>query len=586
MPQTIEPQALPKWDLSHFYTSIEDPSIQDDFQHWENQAKNFQVQYEGKITALAAQEIYTALKEYEKIYEGLCKIYTFAYLNKATDQTDTRLMQFFQSVTERYQHIYQSLLFFMLELAQCADLEQNPVLHSYRSLFKDLSLEKPYQLEKKLESVLLDKSLTSTQAWSRLYDETLESISFSFQDKTISLSEILNYFTSSSATIRQQAAIAFHKGLSEKISLFTFITNTLAKDKHIDDTLRGYTHSVAARNINNRIEDEVIDALVHTVKKRYPSLTHRYYQLKAQWFGKEKLDFWDRNAPPPFKNDKNISWNEGKDIVLNSYREFSPLMADIAQRFFDENWIDAAPRMGKDSGAFSHSTIPSIHPYILLNYLNTMRDVATLAHELGHGIHQYLAKDKGILLSDTPLTVAETASVFGEMLTFQNLLKQCTDPLERKALLAGKVEDMLNTVARQIAFFDFELSVHTQRKIKELTTEDLGNIWIQTQTEVLGPAFHLDDIYRVYWSYISHFIHTPFYVYSYAFGDCLVNSLYRYYQQHPQGFAEKYIEVLKAGGTLRYKEILELFGFDATDPHFWDQGLNLISEMIDELERL
>jgi oligoendopeptidase F len=399
------------------------------------------------------------------------------------------------------------------------------------------------------------------------------------------MSEILHAFSSASEPTRKAAAYAFSKGLEEKISLFTFITNTLAKDKQVNDTLRGYTHPVASRNISNRIEDSVVDALAQAVRKRYPSLTHRYYALKAKWLEKEKLEFWDRLAPPPFVAEKKIPWEQGKDIVLRSYREFSPLMADIAMKFFDEHWIDAAPKVGKYSGAFSHGTIPSLHPYILLNYQGTLRDVATMAHELGHGIHQYLSREKGILLSDTPLTIAETASVFGEMLTFQNLLKQCTTPLDRKALLANKVEDMLSTVARQIAFFDFELQVHQRRQQKELTSEDLGDLWIQKQTEVLGPVFNLSPAYRPYWSYISHFIHSPFYVYAYAFGDCLVNSLYVHYQNHPEGFADQYLNILKAGGTLRHKEILAPFGLDANDPTFWDKGLDLISQMIDELEK-
>jgi oligoendopeptidase F len=334
----------------------------------------------------------------------------------------------------------------------------------------------------------------------------------------------------------------------------------------------------------NQVEDSVVDALVTAVSSRYQSLSHRYYTLKAKWFGQDQLDFWDRNAPLPGDDNTVLPWSDAQAIVDNAYRAFSPQLADIGQQFFAKDWIDAAARAGKSSGAFSHPTVPSAHPYILMNYQGKIRDVMTLAHELGHGVHQVLAAPQGALMADTPLTLAETASVFGEMLTFQGLLSNQRDPARRRILIAGKVEDMLNTVVRQIAFHQFEAVLHDRRRQGELTVEEIGDIWMQVQADSLGPAIKLSDDYRSYWGYIPHFLHTPFYVYAYAFGDCLVNSLYAVYQEQPEGFAEKYIELLKAGGTLRHRDLLAPFGLDASDPDFWAKGLSVIENLIDQLD--
>lgn len=372
--------------------------------------------------------------------------------------------------------------------------------------------------------------------------------------------------------------------MGDNIRLFALVTNTLAKDKEIDDKWRNYKAPTSARNLSNRVEDEVVDALAAAVKDAYPALSHRYYAMKAKWFGQDHLDYWDRNAPLPDDADRSIRWDEARDLVLGAYGRFSPDLAALGKRFFDNAWIDAPVRPGKAPGAFAHPTVPSVHPYLLVNYQGKTRDVMTLAHELGHGVHQILAGGQGHLLSDTPLTLAETASVFGEMLTFRALLDRETDPKRRKIMLASKVEDMLNTVVRQIAFFDFERRVHTERREGELTAERLGEIWMAVQTESLGPALRFDEGYRNYWSYIPHFIHSPFYVYAYAFGDCLVNSLYAVYQESETGFAEKYLAMLSAGGTLRHQELLAPFGLDASDPAFWQKGLNVIRGFVDELE--
>ena len=387
-----------------------------------------------------------------------------------------------------------------------------------------------------------------------------------------------------SATVRATASRAFSKGLDDNKRLFALITNTLAKDKQIEDKRRGYKSPMISRHLDNLVEEEVVEALSSSVKEAYPRLSHRYYKLKAQMMGKDVLDHWDRNAPLPSADDTIIPWDTAKARVLKAYNDFSPTVASIAQDFFDKHWIDAVLRPGKDSGAFSHPTVPSVHPYILQNYHGKTRDVMTLAHELGHGVHQVLASPQGYLKSATPLTLAETASVFGEMLTFQSFLRDEADLEKRKFITANKVEDMLNTVVRQIAFYEFEKAVHLERQKGEVSAGRLGEIWMQIQSESLGPAIRLGEGYENYWSYIPHFIHSPFYVYAYAFGDCLVNSLYAVYEESPDGFEAKYLDLLKAGGTLRHKELLAPFRLDASDPTFWQKGLSMIEGFINQIE--
>jgi oligoendopeptidase F len=437
-----------------------------------------------------------------------------------------------------------------------------------------------------LEKMLHEKDIGARANWVRLYDETLASLRFSFEKEDLPISDILNKLSDPDGETREKAAKSFGEGLQKQSTLMALITNTLAKDKEITDRWRQYPSSVTARNLDNQVEEDVVDALVQAVKKAYPRLSHRYYALKAQWMGKKQLPYWDRNAPLPQENNRTIPWDEARTIVLDAYGAFSPTMKTIGQEFFDKNWIHGRLHPGKDSGAFSHPTVPSVHPYILLNYHGKVRDVMTLAHELGHGVHQCLAKDQGLLLSQTPLTIAETASVFGEMLTFQSLLNREENPEQRKILLAGKVEDMLNTVIRQIAFFDFERQVHAKRKEKELTVAELGSIWMTIQQESLGPVLTFSDEYQYFWSYISHFIHSPFYVYAYAFGDCLVNSLYAVYQEGTvENFEGKYLDLLKAGGSKRHDALVAPFGLQTRDPGFWDKGLFMIEGFISDLER-
>ena len=483
------------------------------------------------------------------------------------------------------------LLFFELEMNRIDDAALEaamkvPALGHYRPWIANLRMEKPYQLDDKLEELFLEKSQTGAAAFNRLFDETMASLRFEVDGETLTLEPALNLMQSPDEAKRKAGALALAKTFKENLRLFTLITNTLAKDKDISDRWRGFKDIADARHLSNRVEPEVVAALVEAARAAYPKLSHRYYKMKAKWLGKDQLMHWDRNAPLPAEDAREIAWEKARDTVLSAYGAFSPEMAAIAKTFFDKNWIDAPTRPGKAPGAFAHPTVPSAHPYVLLNYQGKTRDVMTLAHELGHGVHQVLAAKQGALMASTPLTLAETASVFGEMLTFQALLKHETDPKKRKALLASKVEDMINTVVRQIAFYTFERKLHTARKDGELTPDQINAIWMSVQAESLGDGIAFGEGYETYWTYIPHFIHSPFYVYAYAFGDCLVNSLYARYRESEQGFQEKYFAMLKAGGTQHHSELLKPFGLDATDPKFWDKGLSVISGMIDELEAM
>jgi oligoendopeptidase F len=582
---------LPEWDLGDLFPSRDGPEVAAEIAALEQEAAAFRGEYAGRLTEMSGSQLGAAVRAYEALEERLGRLMSYAQLVYAGDMGDAANGKFYQSAQEAGTRISSALLFFTLELNRLeeAELERKleaPELAGYRPWLRDLRAFRPYQLSDDVEKVLHEKQLSSRSAWVRLFDETMASLRFPLDGEDLTNSEILNRMSDHDAGVRERAAKGFGGVLADNSRLFALITNTLAKDKAIEDEWRGFARPVSSRNLANFVEDEVVDALVDAVVEAYPRLSHRYYALKAKWMGKERLPYWDRNAPLPGDDDRTIPWAEAQETVLGAYAHFSPELAGVGQSFFDKPWIDAPARPGKASGAFAHPTVPSAHPYLLLNYQGRVRDVMTLAHELGHGVHQVLAGDQGHLMSATPLTLAETASVFGEMLTFQALLRATEDPAKRKIMLAGKVEDMLNTVVRQIAFHRFETRVHDARRQGELLPEDLGDIWMETQTEALGPAFAFDDNYRIFWSYIPHFLHVPFYVYAYAFGDCLVNSLYAVYQEAEEGFAEKYLEMLRAGGSKRHRELLAPFGLDASEPAFWRKGLGVVEGMIDELERL
>ncbi|WEX79242.1 M3 family oligoendopeptidase [Sinorhizobium numidicum] len=587
---------LPSWRLEDLYASSTSDEFRTDMAKAETDATAFESKWKGKLREAAGKTgdagIGAAVKEFEALEDLMGRIASFAGLTYFSDTSNPANGKLYGDVQSKLTDMSAHLLFFSLELNRIEDevidaaLERDRLAAHYKPWILDLRKDKPYQLDDRLEQLFLEKSMTGPSAFNRLFDETIASLTFSVDGEAQPLEVTLNLLQDPSAEVRKKAAMALAATFKANIRTFTLITNTLAKDKEISDRWRGFEDIADSRHLANRVEREVVDALAAAVKAAYPRLSHRYYAMKAKWLGMEQMQFWDRNAPLPETPNALIPWEAAKDTVLSAYHAFDPEMAAIARRFFDNHWIDAPVRPGKAPGAFAHPTVPSAHPYVLVNYMGKPRDVMTLAHELGHGVHQVLAGAQGALMASTPLTLAETASVFGEMLTFRALLNQTKDKRERKAMLAQKVEDMINTVVRQIAFYEFERKVHTARKDGELTADDLGEIWLSVQNESLGPAIRISDGYETYWAYIPHFIHSPFYVYAYAFGDCLVNSLYAVYQNAEKGFQEKYFELLKAGGTKHHSELLAPFGLDATDPSFWAQGLSMIEGLIDELEAL
>ncbi|HTW69263.1 MAG TPA: M3 family oligoendopeptidase [Acetobacteraceae bacterium] len=586
---TVSTDALPAWDLSDLYPTPDSPQVEADFARVDKQARAFAASYAGKLAELSGAALAAAIAEYERQEEVLGRLLSYAQLLFAGNSTDAAIGRFYQSVNERATTISSQLLFFSLELNRLdeAVLEAklaDPALAHWRPWLRDLRVFRPHQLSDELEKLLHEKEVTGHSAWNRLFDETMAGMHVPVGDEELTVTDTLNRLSDKDRGVREAAGRAIGAAFGERVKLFSLITNTLAKDKEIVDTWRHYPRPGSSRNRANMVEDEVVDALVTAVRNDYPRLAHRYYLMKAKWLGLPKLMHWDRNAPLPDDDDRQIDWPEARERVLSAYGAFSPELASVGKRFFDAPWIDARLSPGKSSGAFAHPTVPAAHPYLLLNYHGRTRDVMTLAHELGHGVHQVLAGDaQGYLMSGTPLTLAETASVFGEMLTFRALLDSA-NAKQRRIMLASKVEDMLNTVVRQIAFYRFETLLHDERRTGELLPERIGELWLQVQTESLGPAFEFTPEYSVFWAYVPHFIHSPFYVYAYAFGDCLVNALYSVFQNGHPGFQAKYLDMLRAGGSKRHKELLAPFGLDASDPAFWKKGLDVIAGFIDELE--
>jgi oligoendopeptidase F len=585
---------LPEWNLNDLYSALDSPEVKRDLELADSECAAFEQDFKGRLAALAADgggALAKAVARYEAIDDRLGRLMSYASLMYAGNTTDPARAKFYGDVQERITASSLHLLFFTLELNRIDDAQletamRDPALGHYRPWIEDVRKEKPYQLEDRVEELFHEKSVTGYSAWNRLFDETITSLRFKVAGKTLAIQPTLNLLQDVDGKKRKAAAESLAKTFKENLRPFTLITNTLAKDKEISDRWRGFKDIADARHLSNRVEPEVVEALVSAVRAAYPKLSHRYYVLKAKWFGKKQLPHWDRNAPLPKVAQRTIPWGDARATVLTAYGAFSPKMADVADQFFTKRWIDAPVRPGKQPGAFAHPTVPSAHPYVLLNYMGKPRDVMTLAHELGHGVHQVLAAPNGALMAQTPLTLAETASVFGEMLTFRKLLAETRDRKQRKAMLAAKVEDMINTVVRQIAFYSFERKVHGERRAGELTSDKLCELWMSVQSESLGPAIELKPGYETFWAYIPHFVHSPFYVYAYAFGDCLVNSLYAVYEKSANGFAERYLEMLAAGGTKHHAELLAPFGLDARDPKFWDGGLSVIARLIDELEAL
>ena len=585
---------LPEWDLRDLYPAPDAPEFARDLEGLAQSCSAFAATYEGRLAALDAAGLRGCVEAYEQIDITAGRIMSYAGLRYYQNTLDSERAKFMADAQDRVTAATTPLVFFSLEFNRLDEahlaglLAQDAALARYRPVFERMRAMRPHQLSDELERFLHDQSTVGAAAWNRLFDETMAGLTFALpgEDEPLNLEATLNLLTDPDRPRREAAARALAAEFGRNIKLFARVHNTLAKDKEINDRWRKMPNPQHGRHLSNHVEPEVVEALRNAVVAAYPRLSHRYYRLKARWMGLERLQIWDRNAPLPQDTPRLVDWPTARATVSAAYAAFSPLLAELAEPFFTRGWIDAGVKAGKAPGAFAHPTVTTVHPYVMLNYLGKPRDVMTLAHELGHGVHQVLAAGQGELLAATPLTLAETASVFGEMLTFRRLLSEAATPAERKTLLAGKVEDMINTVVRQIAFYSFERAVHTERKKGELTAERIGEIWLSVQSESLGPAIDIRPGYENFWMYIPHFIHSPFYVYAYAFGDCLVNSLYAVYENASDGFAERYLAMLAAGGTRHYSELLKPFGLDAKDPRFWDGGLSVISGMIDELESM
>ncbi len=582
---------LPVWDLSEIYKDIKDPKIKTDLKKIKKSSDNFLNKWKGKIKDLNSSDFLLCIETYQEICENIHRVGTHSNLIFATNMENPEVSRYNSSVSDEFTEIFSSLIFFTLELSKVDDKTINAWMsdnksNKWKPYLTVLRKRNPYLLDPLVEEILIEKSATGRSAWVRLFDETSASLRFPFKEKELSEAEILNLLSDSDPNNRKIAGKSLSNILDKNKRIFSMILNVISRDRYIEDNKRGFKNIVSSRNLDNDVEDEVVDALVNTVDKAMPQLTHRYYKWKAKEFGKSKLDWWDRNAPLPHTSETSIEWDKAKNIVLDSFASFHPEMSDIAGLFFKNGWIDARVRQGKASGAFAHPSVPSLHPYILVNYQGKIRDVMTLAHELGHGVHQILAAKNGLLMAETPLTLAETASVFGEMLVFRKLLDE--SPTEqKKQLLAGKIEDMLNTVVRQIGFHQFEVKFHEARIKSELTPDEISDIWMETQSHAVGPSINLNNDYRVLWGYIPHFVHTPFYVYAYAFGDSLVNALWQSYQvSNKQDFSKKYIQMLSAGGTKSHNELLKPFKLSAYQSSFWDQGVSMITGLMDELEQL
>ncbi len=581
--------ALPGWDLTDLYPAPDSDALRRDLDQAAAAAEALHEEFAGRVASLDGEALGGLIARYEAIQETLDRLTSYAYLVYCTAMDDAETAQFFQTVREETTTTGSRLLFLTLELNRIeddalADKLQAPALARYAPWVRDVRAFRPFQLSDEVERLLHEKQVAGRAAWMRLFDETMAALRFPVRGEALTSADALNLLSDKEREVRKAAAHALGTVLGENVRTFALITNTLAKDKEIEDQWRGFERPISARNLGNRVEDEVVDALIAAVEESAPRLAHRYYALKARWMGVDRLDYWDRTAPLPEDDDRLIGWDEAAETVLAAYRAFSPELGGIGRRFFENDWIDAPVRNGKSPGAFAHPTVPGAHPYLLLNYQGKTRDVMILAHELGHGVHQVLAGGQGLLMAETPLTLAETASVFGEQLTFRALLDRESEPQRRRVMLAGKVEDMLNTVVRQVAFCAFERRVHEERRSGELTPDRLSEHWLAVQRESLGPALRFHDEYRHYWTYIPHFIHAPFYVYAYAFGECLVNALYGVYRAEPAGFEQKYLDMLRAGGSLRHRELLAPFGLDASDPAFWSLGLDVIAGFVDELE--
>lgn len=579
-----------EWDLSDLYEAVDDPALQKDKEKVQKRAKQFASDYKGQVATFDAQEMKEALKEYEQIMELLGKIGSYAQLIWSTETSNAQYGKMVQEASELSSEIQQKLVFFDVEwLAvddeQAKTLIENKTLSHYKHYLETSRRYKEHVLSEKEEQILSAKKVTGRSAWNRFFDETMGAVRFELDGKELTQQEVLSKLHESDRDLRKRAHESLTNTFEELSRPLTFVFNTLLADKHTDDKLRGYESWISSRNLSNEIDDDTVEILVNSVTDNY-DLVHRFYELKRSLLDYDELYDYDRYAPL-LQNEKEIEWEEAQNMVLDSYSDFHLEMGEVAGKFFKKQWIDAAIKPGKRGGAYSASTVPSVHPYVFMNYDGKIRDVQTLAHELGHGVHQYLSREQGALQANTPLTTAETASVFGEMLVFQRLMPQLEDPKEKLALLIGKIDDTIATVFRQISMNRFEHAIHTKRREEgELTTEEFSQLWRKTQNDIYGDSVTLTENYNLWWCYIPHFLHTPGYVYAYAFGELLVLALYEEYRQSGNGFSDRYIEMLRAGGSDWPEHIVGKLGLDITQPDFWNKGLAAVEQMIEQAEEL
>ncbi|MDR9417060.1 MAG: M3 family oligoendopeptidase [Gracilimonas sp.] len=578
------------WDLSDLYESNDDPRLAKDKKLILKEADAFAKKYRGNVQGLSAAAFKEMLDEYEKILDTSGKIGSFAYLQWSTDTGNTEYGKLVAETNELSSEISQKLVFLDVEWLKISDEEAQKLIHSeelkkYKHYLESSRRYKDHVLEEGQEKVMSAKSVTGRSAWVRFFDETLGAAKFELDGKELSEQEVLSKLHESDRDLRIRAHASLTNKFQDLSRQLTFVFNTVLADKSTNDKLRKYDSWIDSRNLANQTDRETVDALIESVTGKY-ELVHRYYELKKDLLGLDEMKDFDRYAPI-LKNEATINWKSAEEMVLDSYTNFHPKMGEITQEFFDKNWIDAAIKPGKRGGAYSASTVPSVHPYVFMNFDGKIRDVQTLAHELGHGVHQYLSRQQGVLQSSTPLTTAETASVFGEMLVFQKLMKELDDPKEKLALLIGKIDDTIATVFRQISMNRFEHAMHTARREEgELTTERYSELWIEQQKALYGDSVTLTEEYGIWWSYIPHFLHTPGYVYAYAFGELLVLALYEEYTRQPDGFADKYLELLSAGGSEWPEDLVAKIGLDITQRDFWNKGLASFEKMVEDAEEM
>ena len=588
MPELETGAADVRWTLDDLHEDR--AAVEEALATTDEDADAFAGEYRGRIADLPPAELAEALDWLDTLQDRLGRAYAFAYLHWSTNTNDEERGAFLQSVREAYTRINQKLLFVEVEWADVDDERAKEVLDhealdDYRHYLEVEHQQKEHVLSEPEEQILSEKNITGKQAWTRYFDETLGATRYELDGEEHTQEEILSKLYEPNRTLRREAAEAFTEGLKENRRTLTFVFNTLLADKASTDRLRDYDHWLESRNLSNEVDEETVQALIDAVTGRY-DLVARFYDLKRRLLGLDELYDFDRYAPVG-EADTTYEWDEARDVVLDAYGDFHPQMADVAGRFFDENWIDAAMAEGKRSGAFSHGTVPSAHPYVLLNYTGKARDVQTLAHELGHGVHQYLAREQSIFHHGTPLTTAEMASVFGEMLVFQRLMRQEDDPRNRLAMLVAKIDDTLATVFRQVAMNRFENRIHTERREEgELPAERFSKHWMATQEAMFEGSVTLGEHYRHWWSYIPHFLHTPGYVYAYAFGELLVLAMYARYQEAGDAFADDYLDLLRAGGSDWPHQLVGQVGVDLEDEGFWQRGLSQIEDLIEEAEAL